>query len=284
MKKVLTVLGIMLIILFVLTIEAQAFTYNVKLQPEKTELKHGDTVKVDVDISSISLETSEAGIISFNAKLDYDDEIFSKVTAVGQENWSGVITYSPSSKTLTGFIVSLESEVREAGTVATITLTVADTAKVEDTTVTLKDVKLSNGVSDAVTTSDASVKFTVVEVVDDGNTDDGNVPGTGDNSGNEDNNPGDGNNQGNGNDNTGDGNNQGSGNNNTGSGNNNQSSNNNNAGNNRNNNTTNTNKDNTIANKVISAAGLENISAIVVGALVVIAGISYMSYKKYKNM
>ena len=294
MKKILTIFGIMLITLFALTINAHAYTYSVSLQPAKTELKAGDTVTIDIMISSLALETNEAGIIGFEAGLNYDSAIFSKASVSGEGYW----TEGENITKVRGIL--LTNEVKTTGKIATITLTVAEAAEVGETAVALKNISTSNGVSDAITASDASVKFTVVEasnntedetddtnkeenkndnVTDDTNKEENKNDNVTDNTNKEDNKD----------DNvTDDKNKEENKDNNTNKeenkpDNTNKEENKNNTANNTTN-KNNTTKDNTIANKVISAAGLENISALVVGTLVVIAGISYISYKKYKNM
>jgi len=274
MKKVLTIFGIMLITLFALTINAYAYTYSINLKPATTSLKAGDTVTVDIMVSSLALETNEAGIIGFEAGLEYDNKIFSKASVSGNGQWSEGENITK----VKGIFFS--NEVKATGKLATITLTVAEDAKVGEATVALRNIKTANGTSDEVTTSDAVVILEVVEV-EDSNDDNNNT-----NNENEDNN--DVNNENvnkeeNSNDEENNENNNDLNKDEDTSKDENKDDNSKND-NNTVNNTTNTNIDNTVANKVISAAGLENISALAVGALVVIAGISYMSYKKYKNM
>lgn len=286
MKKVLTIFGIMLITLFALTINAYAYTYSINLRPATTSLKAGDTVAVDIMVSSLALETNEAGIIGFEAGLEYDNKIFSKASVSGNGQWSEGENITK----VKGIFFS--NEVKATGKLATITLTVAEDVEVGETIVSLKNIKTANGTSDEVTTSDAVVILEVVEVED--SNDDNNENEDNKNDENKDNNGND-NNEENKPDNTdknddtnkeenkpnntdkNDGTNKEE---------NKEENKDTNKDENKNNtvNKNNTTKDNTVANKVISAAGLENLSTLVVGALVVIAGISYMSYKKYKNM
>ncbi len=273
MKKILTMFGVMLIMLFVLTINVHAYTYGIRLTPAKTMLKAGDTVTVDIMVSSLALETGEAGIIGLEAELDYDSTVFSKASVSGNGQWSEGENITK----VKGIFFS--NEVKELGKLATITLTVADSAKLGETTVTLKNIKTANGTAGEVTASNAVANFTIVEVVDNGNTDNGNTDNDNDNQNNNNDTNNDQNNSNNNNDNNANNN----------ASNNNQNNTNNNNNNNVNNNTnknttTNTNKDNTVANKVISAAGLESVSTLVVASIIAVAGISYISYKKYKNM
>ena len=321
MKKILTVFGVMLLTLLVLTITSNAFTYSLRLEPQTTTVKPGDTVNVAIKLSELSLGESEDGIIGFEATLDYDSNIFSRVTAVGNDNWSGTTTYAANSKRISGFILSQADEIKETGDIATFTLTVAEGASEGTTNITLKNIKLSNGSSSSVTTNDVTTTVTVSsnapvvsgaelsnitvtkvpaktsykagERVDltgmeitatysDGTTkkvtdftytpagalteNDKQITITyvengvtktitqaitvaSATSGEDTNKDGDKNNN-----------------------------------NVQANNVANNNTDNSTANKVLSSTGLETVSGIIVAALVVTAGISYMSYKRYKNI
>ena len=156
MKKVLTIFGIMLIILFTLTINVYAYTYSVKLEPAKTSLQAGDTVTVDIMINSILLESGETGIIGLEADLEYDTTVFSKASVSGEGSW----TEGENITKVKGIFFT--NEVKQTGKLATITLTVADSAKQGETAVTLKNIKTANGSSGEVSTSDASVKLEIV--------------------------------------------------------------------------------------------------------------------------
>jgi len=333
MKKILTIFSVMLMILFAFAIEVNAYTYNIGFNAQKANLNPGNTVTIDVNLSNLKMDSNESGIIGFEAVLDYDSEVFSKVAVKGEDKWSG-LSYVSSSKKLTGFIISKENSVNESGDIATITLTVGENAKLGETVVKLKDIKTSNGTT--VTANDASVKFEIVKAEESNDNNENNDIADEINkqaiqafnanfesyAGNEVTSSQvkalirqvEASNASNsnkveltgitkvddvvnsdkytvtifkhGSDADGDCNRTA-----TAEGyvchiniDKNDSTNKDTNKEENKNNTTNTNKDNTVANKVISAAGLENISALAVGALVVISGVSYMSYKKYKNM
>lgn len=152
MKKILISLGLMLIILFSLSINVNAFTYKMALEPTKTEVKQGESVEIIINLTELSLAEGEAGILGLEGVLDYDTSVFSKAEVTAESNWKGTLDYTEGSKKIVGLVLASSNELKQAGKIIKVTLTVANDSTIGDTTIKFKNIQLSNGTSATSTT------------------------------------------------------------------------------------------------------------------------------------
>lgn len=152
MKKVLISFGLMLVILFSFSINVNAFTYNIALEPNKTSVKQGEKVEIVINLTELSLASGEAAILGLEGNLDYDTTVFSKAEVTAESNWKGSLDYTAGNKRIVGMVLSASNELKTTGKLAKVTLTVADDSAIGDTTVKFKNIQLSNGATANSTT------------------------------------------------------------------------------------------------------------------------------------
>lgn len=269
MKKCLKILIILLILVLLMIVDVYAAntTTSVTATVDKTEVKVGDVVNINLSANC------EAGIEGIDSILVYDK------TKLELQNLSVDAKFSNMSGTddTTGeyklTVISNSADTLTSGTFATLKFKVLDAVHVnEELTIKLTGIEMGDSNDEWTTINDKEVTLKVVEETlgtDDNNPgEDNNNPGTDDNNPGEDNN-----NPGTGDNNLGEDNNIGTDDNNPSKDNNNNSG----------TDTTN-NKDNTQANKEIDYTGLEKYSLVIIAILAVVAFIFYKKYQQYKNI
>lgn len=143
-------IGIILLTIIVLVIAAvpvmAADSYEVTLEVDKTQVKPGDTVTVTVSLSSMNVA---AGLGAFVGKLSYDADVFETIEQadfVGATGWGSVI-YNPD-----GGYLAVEraagDNVTEDTAVMVITLTVKADATIKSASIGLSEISCSNGEED----------------------------------------------------------------------------------------------------------------------------------------
>lgn len=159
-KKIAIVL-FALILIFVTSVPALAVTnYEVKLKADKAQANKGETVKVTVSLANINVAT---GLGAFVGKLTYDETVFDTVEqadVVGATGW-GTVLYNPDGGYLAVERASGEG-VKEDNDVMVITLKVKENAAVKSGGVTISEISCSTGEEDLVAV-DATVAITVTE-------------------------------------------------------------------------------------------------------------------------
>lgn len=144
-KMVGTIIIIILTLLFGIgtnTYAAETDTFTITMEPNKTQLKQGETVEVKLYIDNINVTSGENGIGAFTAKLNYDSNIFENATSVGSDTWD-----NPSIQP-TGEMAGVKSDgvvVSTRQLVGTITLTAKQQATLGSTTLSITDVQGANG-------------------------------------------------------------------------------------------------------------------------------------------
>lgn len=162
MKKVvksLFITAILLVFLLPVTVKADSFNLNVKAN--KTSLKPGDTVEINLNLSNIN--AGELGINTLEAVLEYDSNVFEEVTQSSfssLNNWS--ITYNNEDTEYKGkfLAVIVVAGVKENQDIGKITLKVKSGAKDTNTTVKIKNITSNNG-KQLIKENDKQVTFKV---------------------------------------------------------------------------------------------------------------------------
>lgn len=105
-----------------------------------SKLKAGDTVTVNVNLTSINAGN---GIDTITAELAYDTSVFETLSS---SSFTASNDWTPSYASSTNMLTVLKnSKVKSPETVMTITLKVKDTISVNSTTITLKNIVVSGG-------------------------------------------------------------------------------------------------------------------------------------------
>lgn len=135
MKKIISIFVIVLIVICMANNTIAAMQCNIVLSPEDTsEITTNDEFKVDVKVSDIS---SEIGLVTFGAKLEYDRN------SLKLEKIEGVGDYSdPAYNDKNGKILIERNPTNHNATMFTLTFKVLNT---DNVTINLKDITMSDG-------------------------------------------------------------------------------------------------------------------------------------------
>ena len=162
-RKFLSVIIISILFLAIgltLNTYAASGTFTIKLEPNKTEIKQGETVTINLYIDNINVPSGELGIGAFTAKLVYDTTIFGSATSNGSSSWD-----NPSLQA-NGQMAGVRSDgivAKSRQLVGSITLTAKQDATIGGTTISITNLQGANGnISDTAvigTNSQASISI-----------------------------------------------------------------------------------------------------------------------------
>lgn len=158
MKKIVSIVVIMLILLCMTTVYAANDSFKTTLKTSPAQAKGEDTVIITIGLKDIAIESGDKGIGAYTANVKFDSSVFEYVSTNGTDEWEaplyqdGLIT----SNTKTAEVVNT------TGDIATITLKVKKDAKVGETVIELTNFSGSTGRTD-VETEDTSIKMTIAE-------------------------------------------------------------------------------------------------------------------------
>lgn len=161
MKRTNKILLITFVLLLVLTITVKADSFKFNVTANKTSLKPGDTVEINLNISNI--DAGDLGINTLEAVLEYDSNVFEEVTQsnlTSLNNWS--LTYNSEDTENKGkfLAVIVASGVKENQDIGKITLKVKNSATDTNTTVRFKNVASNNGQT-LIEETDKTINFKV---------------------------------------------------------------------------------------------------------------------------
>ena len=183
MKKILMTFIIMIALLLVGITTVQAAGFDVKITPETTTLKRGDTVKVMVSAENLDINPNR-GLVTFEAVLDFDKNVFHELQQTKevqnfktQELWY-LGGYTQDNGIL-GLAYNSGDYNREDTKIVEVTFTVKDNATLGNTMISLKNIKGTDGdVFINANSQNVSKAFTIADKTSGGNS------GTGDGTGN----------------------------------------------------------------------------------------------------
>lgn len=178
MRRTSKILFITFILLLLLTVTVKADSFKFNVTANKTSLKPGDTVEINLNLSDI--DAGDLGINTLEAVLEYDSDVFEEVTQsslTSLNNWS--LTYNSEDTENKGkfLAVIVTSGVKENQDIGKITLKVKNSAKTTDTTVRLKNVASNNGQT-LIQETDKEITFKVTSTTNSGNSNTQNTPVT----------------------------------------------------------------------------------------------------------
>lgn len=161
MKKTVKLLIITILLLLLLPVTVKADSFNLNVTANKTSLKPGDTVEINLNLSNIN--AGELGINTLEAVLEYDSNVFEEVTQSSfssLNNWS--ITYNNEDTENKGkfLAVIVVAGVKENQDIGKITLKVKNGVKDTNTTVKIKNITSNNG-QELIKENDKQVTFKV---------------------------------------------------------------------------------------------------------------------------
>lgn len=151
MKNVVKIILIVLVIMSLCTTVQAVGNCKIDLQPVKVEVKKGDEVAINVNISNIK---AEKGIIAMTATMEYDKNSFEFVKVEGKK-WTTPFFNEENGK----LAVDCNDYTISDETMFEIVFKVKETNAIKKT-ITIKDIVLSNGIED-INTTNASTTISV---------------------------------------------------------------------------------------------------------------------------
>lgn len=150
-------------IITVLTICMCNFSYaetepniELNLTEERTITREDETVTLILSFGKFT-EIEENALLGYEAILEYDENIFEKVTVKGLNGW--IVSYSDTTKR----IVSDPKVGQEQTNIAEIIFTVKEGAELGTTTIKLKDILLSDDINDFEYNKESRITIKEVE-------------------------------------------------------------------------------------------------------------------------
>ena len=185
-KKMIVMVLSTLVVSMLIAGEANAASFTFKAEANKTEAKPGDEIVISMGISNIDM--GDLGINAIEGTLDYDDEVFEKVSRddIGlQNNWT--ITYNEEAGAHEGnFLISnIVAGIKTEQKIGEIRLKIREDAKANtETEIKIKDITSNDG-GVLVKESDKSIIIRIGEKTDtNGGNSSGNINGGNTNNGN----------------------------------------------------------------------------------------------------
>lgn len=131
--------------------------------PSSTKLNEGEEITITLELSEIKM--GQDGINTFGGKLEYDENVFEKVTSddiSSQNNWS--IAYNDEETAKKGtFLATINTGTSKNQVIGIIKLKVKTNLKSQDTEI--KFTSLSSVAEDTVKLDDQTLKFSVTGTV-----------------------------------------------------------------------------------------------------------------------
>ena len=196
MKKILMTFIIMIVLLLGGITTVQAAGFDVKITPDSTTLKRGDTVKVMIEAENLDLNPNR-GLVTFEGVLDFDKKVFNELEQTKDvQNFKTQELWYLGGYTQENGIIGLAYNSGEYNLedtkIVEITFKVKDNAPLGSTTISLKDIKGTDGdVFVSANTQNVSTVLTIADKSVGGNTGNGEGNGNGGNSGSGNSNSGD---------------------------------------------------------------------------------------------
>lgn len=128
-------------------------TYEIKMEPSKTEIYEGETITIPVKVENIQMEE---GIVAFSTLLSYNENVLEIPEISGGENWekANVVENLIQSTTKTMQATKEDQEIME------ITFKVKEDAPVGETNIALLNFEVSDG-ENTIVSDEIDIKINV---------------------------------------------------------------------------------------------------------------------------
>lgn len=144
LKKIISIMIILLFVISMNTIYAANDTYQVKLEAQKNTFLPEEKVIINVKIENIRIETGEKGLGAYTAKLQYDSNLLEIEKIEGANEWETPLIQNGNmaATTTTGNCTS------QSQTIAKITFKIKPTTQTTKTKIEISNFLASNGQND----------------------------------------------------------------------------------------------------------------------------------------
>lgn len=159
MKKVISILLMILLVLCTTKVQAASDSFNTTLTINNSQVKRGDTVTVTLGLKDIAIESGEKGIGAYTAEIKFDSSVLEYVSADGVGKWEAPLYQD-------GYITSNTNDAEVVTTtqnIATITFKVKENASLGETSVSVANFSGSALQADILASGNGSAKLTIVD-------------------------------------------------------------------------------------------------------------------------
>lgn len=159
MKKVISILLMILLVLCTTKVQAASDSFNTTLTINNSQAKRGDTITVTIGLKDIAIESGEKGIGAYTAEIKFDSSVLEYVSADGVGKWEAPLYQD-------GYITSNTNDAEVVTTtqnIATITFKVKENASLGETSVSVANFSGSALQADILASSNGSAKLTIVD-------------------------------------------------------------------------------------------------------------------------
>lgn len=159
MKKVISIITIMLILFVAITMSTNVYAANettLELSSNSESINAGDSITLTLSVDNTNIEN---GLYTLQGKINYDKDIFENVTISGINNWAA--DYNTSNNLFVETGGTAESGAKSGG-ILTVTLKAkSGLTSNSSTTVTLSNMETAADSTTKVSVEDASYTFEV---------------------------------------------------------------------------------------------------------------------------
>ena len=143
MKRKIVIISFMIIMIIGMLNYSQAASFDFIANADKTEVKSGEEVTIELKVSNIDM--GEKGINVIEGQLEYDNNFLENVTLISDNNWK--LTYNNEEDKLKGkfLLDKMESGIKVEEKVGEIKVKVKDKAKNGETQIKIKGIKSNDG-------------------------------------------------------------------------------------------------------------------------------------------
>lgn len=159
MKKVISILLMILLVLCTTKVQAASDIFNTTLTINNSQVKRGDTITVIIGLKDISIESGEKGIGAYTAEIKFDSSVLEYVSIEGIGKWETPLYQD-------GYITSNTNDAEVVTTtqnIATITFKVKENASLGETLVSIANFSGSAVQAEILASSNGSAKLTIID-------------------------------------------------------------------------------------------------------------------------
>lgn len=159
MKKVISILLMILLVLCTTKVQATSDSFNTTLTINNSQAKRGDTITVTIGLKDIAIRSGEKGIGAYTAEIKFDSSVLEYVSADGVGKWEAPLYQD-------GYITSNTNDAEVVTTtqnIATITFKVKENASLGETLVSVANFSGSAVQADILASSNGSAKLTIID-------------------------------------------------------------------------------------------------------------------------
>ena len=159
MKKMISIILIILLVACTAKVYATSDSFYTTLTINNSQAKRGDTITVTIGLKDIAIQSGEKGIGAYTAEIQFDSSVLEYVSVNGTDKWEAPLYQD-------GFITSNTKDAKVVNTtqsIATITFKVKESAKLGETSIALRNFSGSAAGPDILASSNGATKLTIID-------------------------------------------------------------------------------------------------------------------------